>query len=153
MQRSLERDIPNKTTQLIAGRRGPERWAHMIAPVCAIVFVLWGVSALAQAPAQVNLRAFYQQNCVKCHGADGSAVGADGGKLKGQDFTDQEWLRNTEDKEMVDTILNGKFFGWAMPKFKDKLTRQEAQRMVTDVIRKCKKGQVIKPETDTPTGQ
>ena len=34
-----------------------------------------------------QLKAFYQQNCTRCHGRDGSARGADGKKLGGQDFT------------------------------------------------------------------
>ncbi|MFH1672009.1 MAG: hypothetical protein ABIF87_01065 [Pseudomonadota bacterium] len=44
---------------------------------------------------------------------------------------------------MVKAILKGKFFGLAMPGFKGTLTGDEVQRMVTDIIRKSKKGQVI----------
>ncbi len=95
-----------------------------------------------------NIKKFYQNNCVKCHGSDGSAVGEDGRKLKGEDFTDQEWLKDTKDDEMIKVILDGKFFGFAMPAYKEMLTREEAQLMVTEIIRKSRKGQIIKPDVE-----
>ena len=49
---------------------------------------------------------------------------------------------------MMKTIMKGKFFGLAMPGFKGTLTEDEAQRMVTDIIRKNKKGLVIAPDTE-----
>ena len=55
--------------------------------------------------------------------------------------------------EMVKTILKGKFFGWVMPGFKGTLTEDEVQRMVTDIIRKSKKGQVIAPDAERPGGK
>jgi len=69
-------------------------------------------------------------------------------KLKGEDFTDQKWLKDTKDDKMVKVILNGKFFGLAMPAYKDKLTREEAQLMTTEIIRKSKKGKIIKPDAE-----
>lgn len=92
-----------------------------------------------------DMKKFYQNNCVKCHGADGSATGENGKKLKGEDFTDQKWLGETKDEEMIKTIMHGKFFGLAMPAFKDKLTQEEAQLLVTEIIRKSKKGEIIAP--------
>ncbi len=148
MKRPVNRPFLNKSGNLIIGCRCPERWTKNIALIFAIFFALLVTSALAQNPVRKNLKAFYQQNCVKCHGPDGSAVSADGKKLKGQDFTDQNWQHNTGDEAMVKTILKGKFFGLAMPKFKGLLTEEEARRMVTDIIRNCKKGQVIKPEVE-----
>jgi mono/diheme cytochrome c family protein len=109
----------------------------------ALVLAFSLVSSLAQAPAGKDLKVFYQQNCARCHGADGSALGDEGKKLKGRDLTNPDWQAKATDDAMVATILGGKFFGWAMPAFKDKLTQEEAQQMVTDIIRKSKKGQVI----------
>ena len=146
MQRPVERDVLDKSESVIAGDRCPGRWTNIIILIFAIVFALWVAPALSQDSKQKDLKAFYQQNCVRCHGPDGSAVSSDGKHLSGQDFTDQEWRRNTEDDEMVDTILNGKFFGWSMPKFKDKLTEEEARWMVKNIIRTSKKGQIIAPE-------
>ena len=97
-----------------------------------------------------DLRAFYMQNCAACHGPDGSAVNAEGKRLKGRDFTDPEWQRGARDEKMVKTILKGKFFGLAMPGFKESLTPDEAQQMVTEIIRKSKKGQPIAPEASAP---
>ena len=125
----------------------------MIALIFAIVFALWVTPALAQGPKRKDLKEFYQQNCTRCHGPDGSAVSADGKKLKGQDFTDQDWQRNTGDDEMVKTILNGKFFGLAMPKFKDALTEEEARWIVKNIIRTSKKGQIIAPEVEDRTSK
>ncbi len=97
-----------------------------------------------------DLRAFYMQNCAVCHGPDGSAVDAEGKRLKGRDFTSPEWQRGARDEKMVKTILKGKFFGLAMPAFKDTLTPDEAQRMVTEILRQSKKGQPIAPEARAP---
>jgi len=109
----------------------------------ALVLVLGMVAAMAQAPGAKDLKAFYQQNCARCHGADGAAVSEDGKKLKGRDLTNPDWQAKATDDAMVSTILGGKFFGWAMPAFKDQLTADEARQMVTEVIRNSKKGQVI----------
>lgn len=92
-----------------------------------------------------KIKSFYQNNCVKCHGADGSATGEDGKKLKGEDFTDQKWRDDTKDEKMTKTIMKGIFFGLAMPSFKDQLTQEEAQLIVTEIIRKSEKGKIIAP--------
>jgi mono/diheme cytochrome c family protein len=148
MQRPVKRGVMKKSGNVIIGYRCPGRWTNNIVLIFAIVFALWVTAALAQGPERTDLKKFYQQNCVKCHGLDGSAVSAEGKKLKGQDFTDQDWRRNTRDEEMVNTIMKGKFFGLAMPKFKGKLTEEEARWVVTDIIRNSKKGQVIAPEVE-----
>jgi len=131
---------------VIIGNNCRGNWANRFPIIFVIIFSLWFSPALAQNPNGKDLKEFYQQNCARCHGPDGSAVGADGKKLKGQDFTDQDWQRKTGDEKMVKTILKGKFFGLAMPKFKNALTEEEAHLIVTDIIRKSKKGQIIEPE-------
>ena len=97
----------------------------------------------AQDTGKKDLKKFYKNNCVKCHGVDGSATGSDGKKLKGEDFTDLDWRNSTKDKKMVNAIMKGIFFGFAMPSYKDKLTRDEAQSIVTEIIRKSEKGKAI----------
>lgn len=116
-----------------------------------LCFCITGV--FAQGADGKNLQVFYQQNCARCHGPDGSAVSRDGKKLSGQDLTSQEWQNKTEDAEMVKTILNGKFFGLAMPGFEDVLTEEEAQRMVTEIIRKSEKGRMIAPDVEEAGGK
>lgn len=110
-----------------------------------LLTVFWVSAAPAQDSGK-DLEAFYQENCSKCHGTDGSGLDRDGEKLSGRDLTDSEWQKETKDEEMVETILNGKFFGWAMPGFKDKLTRDQAGKMVTDIIRTAEKGKKIGSE-------
>ena len=107
---------------------------------------------LAQEAAQKDMGLFYQQNCAGCHGPDGSGKDATGKSLRGQDLTDARWLKDTRDDEMVKVILKDKFFGLAMPAFKDPLTREEAQRLVPEVVRKCEKGKVIEPAGKAPAG-
>lgn len=141
----LKGDIMTEYRHVMAGYRRSAKRMTMITLMFAVIFTLWLAPVFAQSSEGTDLKEFYQQNCARCHGADGSAVGEDGKKLKGQDFTDQDWQRKTGDEKMVKVILKGKFFGLAMPKFKDKLTEEESQRMVTDIIRNSKKGQVIAP--------
>jgi mono/diheme cytochrome c family protein len=153
MQRIIDRDVLNKSGNVIIGCRCPRRWTDNIALIFVIVFSLWVTPVLGQSPKRTDLKEFYQQSCARCHGPDGSAVSADGEKLRGQDFTDQDWQRDTGDEEMVKTILKGKFFGLVMPKFNDTLSEEEARRIVTDIIRRCKKGQVIMPEVEERTSK
>lgn len=110
----------------------------------ACLLVLVGMTVLAQAPK--DLRLFYQQNCVRCHGTDGTALDAVGKKLRGQDLTDARWAQRTSDETIVKAILKGKFFGRAMPAYKKDLTPEEALRMVKEIVRKVQKGKVIEPD-------
>lgn len=101
----------------------------------------------AQTPTKsVNeLRGFFAENCVKCHGSDGSAHGPDGKKLRGFDFTDAEKAGKETDADMVKTIRKGIFFGLIMPSFKAKLTEDDAGLLVKEVLRKAEKGKAIAP--------
>jgi mono/diheme cytochrome c family protein len=119
--------------------------------VCAGVLTIGLCGITARGAEQQDLRAFYQTHCAGCHGVDGAARDANGKGLKGQDFTDARWLKDARDASMVKVILKGKFFGLAMPAYKDKLTADEAQRLVTDVIRQAVKGKTIAP-TPAATG-
>lgn len=96
-----------------------------------------------------DMRLFYQQNCAGCHGADGAARDDAGKSLKGEDFTSEKWRKGTSDEKMVKVILQGKFFGLAMPAYKSTLSKEEAQRMVTEVLRKAEKGKTIEPAAKT----
>ena len=65
----------------------------------------------AQDSPKKDLRAFYALNCSVCHGSDGSGRGADGSRLKGQDFTDSKEMKDFTDVELANTIRKGKKFG------------------------------------------
>ena len=53
--------------------------------------------ALGQDQKIENIKKFYQDHCVKCHGTDGSAVGEDGKKLKGAPYAEAVWFCTTND--------------------------------------------------------
>ena len=93
-----------------------------------------------------ELKAFYAANCVKCHGTDGSALGPEGKKLGGLDFTDAKKLAKESDAGLVKTIRKGVMFGIVMPAFKDKLTEEEMLLLVNEILRKAEKGKVIAPQ-------
>jgi mono/diheme cytochrome c family protein len=154
MQRPIERrgmKQPIETAN--ESPRTSVRARSIVLLLSALLLAVCMAPALAQELVGKDLKGFYQQNCARCHGSDGSASIADGGKLRGQDFTDPKWQRDTRDDEMVETILKGKFFGMLMPSFKGTLTADESQRMVTDIIRKSKKGQVIAADSEMPVGK
>ena len=104
-------------------------------------------SLRAQAPAKSlsELRAFFVANCVKCHGTDGSALSPDGKKLGGFDFTNVKEAAKESDDDMAKTIRKGLLFGIRMPSFKDRLTEDDIQLLVKEVLRKAEKGKVIAP--------
>ena len=104
-------------------------------------------SLRAQAPAKTlnELKASYMANCVKCHGPDGSGHALEGKKLGGFDFTDAKEAGKESDADMVKTIQKGKLFGIVMPSFKDRLTEDDIQLLVKEVLRKAEKGKVIAP--------
>lgn len=117
------------------------RW--MILVLTLLIFP----SLRAQAPAKSlnELKAFFAANCVKCHGTDGSALGPEGKKLGGFDFTNAKEAAKESDGDMAKTIRKGLFFGIRMPSFKDRLTEDDIQLLVKEVLRKAEKGKVIAP--------
>jgi mono/diheme cytochrome c family protein len=117
------------------------RWMILI----PVLLVLPGLRAQAPNKTLNELKAFFAINCVKCHGPDGSALGPEGKKLGGFDFTDAKDAAKESDADMVKTIRKGLLFGIKMPSFKDRLTKDDMQLMVKEVIRKAQKGKVIAP--------
>ncbi|WP_257304885.1 c-type cytochrome [Geothrix campi] len=84
-------------------------------------------------PAQVrDLRAFYRERCVVCHGADGTGRGPNGARLGGRNLTEARWQARREDAALVASIQKGR---GAMPGFGRQLPEPEARRLVAEVIR------------------
>jgi len=113
-----------------------------------LILVLWFLPSLqAQAPGKTvnELKAFFAANCVKCHGTDGSALGTDGKKLGGFDFTNAKEAAKESNDDMAKTIRKGLLFGIKMPSFKDRLTEDDIQTLVKEVLRKAEKGKVVAP--------
>ncbi|MBI1752549.1 MAG: cytochrome c [Acidobacteria bacterium] len=103
-----------------------------------------------------ELQAFYQQNCARCHGTDGSSRSPEGKRLAGSDFTKAARAfrdapgpaADREIQAMARTILKGLFFGITMPGWKDELSPDEATRMVKEVLLQAERGRVIQPENE-----
>lgn len=113
--------------------------------------LVMGLALGAQAPDRParsvgELKAFFQANCVKCHGVDGSARDAQGRPLRGRDFTNAREMRGESDAGLVKTIRKGIFFGRVMPSYKDQLTEGEALTLVQEVVRKAKRGVPVAPD-------
>ncbi|NWJ40997.1 MAG: cytochrome c [Geothrix sp.] len=122
----------------------------------------WVLLAALSAPAQVaearartipELKAFFQQNCTRCHGLDGSAKGPDGRRLGGLDFTKAAHEFRTlsgpaserEIRTMIRTIRKGILFGYSMPAWKDQLSQEDATLMVREILLKAETGRTIEP--------
>ncbi len=121
----------------------------MSRPSCILVLGLalpLAAQAAGKARGAAELQDFYAQNCARCHGADGSAVGPDGKRLKGMDFTDARAMAREKDGNLAKAILKGRKFGMEMPAYKDQLSAEEALAMVTEVLRKAQKGRAIGPQ-------
>ena len=108
-----------------------------------------------------ELRAFFQQNCTRCHGLDGSAHAPDGKRLGGMDFTivAEEFRQaggpgsEREIRRMSRGILNGILFGVTMPSWKAQLSPEDAQRMVKEILLKAALGKVIEPAPEGTSPQ
>jgi cytochrome c oxidase cbb3-type subunit 3 len=68
----------------------------------------------------------FKQKCAMCHGVDGKGYPA----LKTPDFTDPKVQASLKDKEIAETIKNGKK-GKAMPRFADSLSDEQIHSLVT----------------------
>ena len=137
------------------------RWTsfHLRLARTALLCTATAVAAMAQAPKAktINeLKAFFQQNCTRCHGLDGSARSPDGKKLGGLDFTQAAQDFHTlsgpaserEIRTMIRTIQKGIFFGLTMPGWKDQLSPEDATLMVREILLKAKAGKAIEPDTE-----
>jgi cbb3-type cytochrome c oxidase subunit III len=82
--------------------------------------------ALQAGPAPDDGGDLFKQKCSMCHGVDGKGFPA----LKTPDFTDPKVQASLSDKEITETIKNGRK-GTAMPAFADKLSDEQIHSLVT----------------------
>ncbi len=83
------------------------------------------LTAAVQAADQPDAAAIFKAKCSMCHGPDGKGFAA----IKTPDFTDPKYQASVTDKQIQETIENGKK-GTPMAPFKDKLKEDEIQAMV-----------------------
>jgi mono/diheme cytochrome c family protein len=93
--------------------------------VLLLALVVLVLAAAAQAADQPDGGAIFKQKCAMCHGPDGKGFAA----IKTPDFTDPKVQASITDKQIQETIENGRK-GTAMQPFKDKLKEDEIQTMV-----------------------
>jgi mono/diheme cytochrome c family protein len=107
-----------------------------------LAFVSIGAASLAQTPAKDlpkfqggDLQKYWSDACARCHGVNGNGRDNNGKPLPdaGFDFTDSRKANRKKDAEWVQVTMNGKD---KMPAFKDKMSEADAQKMITEIVRK-----------------
>ena len=68
----------------------------------------------------------FQQRCVKCHGADGTAKPARDRLAKIPNFTDPSWQAQRSDAQLQVSILDGKEL--EMPSWRGKISEEQGER-------------------------
>ncbi len=75
---------------------------------------------------KIDYKRIFKNECSKCHERDGK--GTKRGKNLGvPDFTDAEWQASVTDKQLINSVTNGKK---KMPKQEGKLSPEEIKAMV-----------------------
>jgi uncharacterized membrane protein/mono/diheme cytochrome c family protein len=75
---------------------------------------------------------FFQQHCVKCHGADGTGSKVRRRQPEIPNFTDASWQARRSDAQLLASILDGK--GQEMPTWREEITEDQAHRLVARVL-------------------
>ena len=84
---------------------------------------------------QGDIQKYWNDACARCHGANGNGRDLSGRPLPdaGFDFTDARKANRKKDTDWVKSIMDGKD---KMPSFKDRMGPADAQKMVTEILRK-----------------
>jgi len=82
-----------------------------------------------------NLQKYWSDACARCHGVNGNGRDNNGGQLPdaGFDFTDSRKANRKKDSDWLQITMNGKD---KMPAFKEKMAEADAQKMITEILRK-----------------
>ncbi len=82
-----------------------------------------------------NLQKYWNDACARCHGANGNGRDNNGKPLPdaGFDFTDSRKANKKKDSDWLKVTMDGKD---KMPAFKDKMAEADAQKMITEIVRK-----------------
>jgi mono/diheme cytochrome c family protein len=76
-------------------------------------------------------RELFRQNCIKCHGLDGTGGAARGRLPRIPDFTKASWQARRTDAQLVASILDGK--EPEMPSWRGKVSVEQARSLVAHV--------------------
>ena len=97
----------------------------VLAATVWVAILMMGASA-APTGGAANGAAIYNQQCAKCHGADGKGIKS----LSPPDFTSSKWQSAQSDKDLLDSISNGK---GVMPGYKSSLSTKQIAALVRQV--------------------
>ena len=103
-----------------------------------LLFFVGCVAALAVAANNNAVRSapvVYRKYCVSCHGSDGHAKTSKGRFSHARDLTDAQWHEDVSDERIFNSIMNGRNVRGNMPAFADKISRAEAESLVSFVRR------------------
>ena len=108
---------------------------HPIALLLTAVAFSASAALCAAAPAAEN----WENNCTKCHGADGKGQTKAGKKLNLKDYSDAKVQAEMKDADMTKAITNGVFEKdkEKMKAYKDELSADEIKDLVA-YVRKFK---------------
>jgi cytochrome c6 len=117
-----------KTASWIAGASAA---AALVTVIAAVAFTALTMPAPARADvaSEAAGATVYKDNCIGCHGADGSGNTPIGKSLKAGDLRKRE-IQAKKDAELAASILNGK---GKMPPTKGKLTAAQVEQVVAYV--------------------
>jgi mono/diheme cytochrome c family protein len=79
-----------------------------------------------------KIEGLFQQNCARCHGADGRGETNLGKVYNTPNLTDAEFQSRFSNKELTAIVTNGKS---GMPAFRKNLSRAEIAALITHVRR------------------
>ena len=127
--------------RLAAGMNQRRNRPVIIALILLLPAVLLGDFAITRAhlpqkrstqkPGAARVSELFNNNCARCHGADGAGDTPNGQLYNAPDFTDAEWWRKhpdiTSKKSLIAIVTNGK---GEMPAFGKKLTPTEIRQLV-----------------------
>ncbi|MGO9275476.1 MAG: c-type cytochrome [Terriglobia bacterium] len=105
--------------------KSASRLFPMFLLTAALLVTAAAIQAAGQPPDQADGEALYKQKCAMCHAPDGKGYSA----IKTPDFTSPKWQESRTDKEIADTIKNGKT-GTPMKSFADQLKEDEIEALV-----------------------
>jgi len=82
-----------------------------------------------------DIQKYWTDACARCHGVNGNGRDNSGKQLPdaGFDFTDSRKANRKKDSDWVKITMAGKD---KMPAFKDKMTEADAQKIITEIVRK-----------------
>lgn len=105
------------------------------ASICVLSVSVVSFYQASQSSKIKEAKKVFKQNCVKCHGTDGTGNTTQGKTIGASNLTDPEWQERVEDKRLINIIKHGR---GEMPAFTEKLTDDQIDSLML-FVRSLKK--------------